>query len=341
MSLSGDEDPAGDFPGAIETLSRGCQLCREGAKMVLFLTGRCDRTCWYCPLSRERKSSDILFANDQECPDPVQIIAEAHRMSALGTGITGGEPLLQFDLLVTCCRLLKEKFGNDHHIHLYTGHAPTPEELVALSGIVDELRFHPPHECWPDIMETEYIRSIRNAKELGFSVGIEVPALPGLESLITTLPDLDFLNINELEWGDLNAGEMRSRGYELSDNVHNAVLGARDWAAEICLLDKVHWCSSRFKDAVQLRNRLIRIAENTARSFDEITDDGTVVYGIIEKGDNPIPLDSIDDGMYTDCGDHVDMAWWLLVEYADRLPGKKYVIERYPDGGMIVEVTPL
>ncbi|MDD1713267.1 MAG: radical SAM protein [Methanoregulaceae archaeon] len=309
--------------------------------MVLFLTGRCDRTCWYCPLSRERKSSDILFANDQECPDPVQIIAEAHRMSALGTGITGGEPLLQFDLLVTCCRLLKEKFGNDHHIHLYTGHAPTPEELVALSGIVDELRFHPPHECWPDIMETEYIRSIRNAKELGFSVGIEVPALPGLESLITILPDLDFLNINELEWGDLNAGEMRSRGYELSDNVHNAVLGARDWAAEICLLDKVHWCSSRFKDAVQLRNRLIRIAENTARSFDEITDDGTVVYGIIEKGDNPIPLDSIDDGMYTDCGDHVDMAWWLLVEYADRLPGKKYVIERYPDGGMIVEVTPL
>jgi uncharacterized protein len=341
MSLSGDEDPAGDFPGAIETLCRGCQLCREGAKMVLFLTGRCDRTCWYCPLSRERKSSDIIFANDQECPDPVQIIAEAHRMSALGTGITGGEPLLQFDLLVTCCRLLKEKFGNDHHIHLYTGHAPTPEELVALSGIVDELRFHPPHECWPDIMETEYIRSIRNAKELGFSVGIEVPALPGLESLIKTLPDLDFLNINELEWGDLNAGEMRSRGYELSDNVHNAVLGARDWAAEICLLDKVHWCSSRFKDAVQLRNRLIRIAENTARSFDEITDDGTVVYGIIEKGDNPIPLDSIDDGMYTDCGDHVDMAWWLLVEYADRLPGKKYVIERYPDGGMIVEVTPL
>jgi pyruvate formate-lyase activating enzyme-like uncharacterized protein len=341
MSPSGDEDTPGESPGAIGTLSRGCQLCHEGAKMVLFLTGRCDRTCWYCPLSRERKRSDILFANDQECPDPVQILSEAHRMSALGTGITGGEPLLRLDRLVTCCRLLKEEFGNDHHIHLYTGHAPTHEELSALSGIVDELRFHPPYESWPDIMSTEFIQSARKAKELGFSVGIEVPALPGLGSLIAALPDLDFLNINELEWGDLNSGEMRKRGHQLTDSVHNAVLGAREWAADICQYEKVHWCSSSFKDAVQLRKRLIRIAENTARSFDEITDDGTVVYGIIEKGDRELPLDNIGNGMYADCGDHIDMAWWLLVEFADTLPGKKYIVERYPDGGMIVEVTPL
>lgn len=341
MSSPGDEDTAREIPGAIGTMSKGCQLCHEGAKMVLFLTGQCDRACWYCPLSRERKCSDVIFANDRECTEPAQIIEEAYRMSALGTGITGGEPLLRPDRLVTCCQLLKEEFGSDHHIHLYTGHAPTPHELNTLSGIVDELRFHPPPECWPDILATDFIQSARNAKELGFSVGIEVPALPGLEKLIPALPDLDFLNINELEWGDLNADEMRRRGHELTDSVHNAVLGAREWAADICRLEKVHWCSSRFKDAVQLRKRLIRIAENTARSFDEVTDDGTVVYGIIEKGDCMIPLDLIEEEMYEDCGDHVDMAWWLLVEFADSLPGKKYIVERYPDGGMIVEVTPL
>jgi hypothetical protein len=35
------------------------------------------------------------------------------------------------------------------------------------------------------------------------------------------------------------------------------------------------------------------------------------------------------------------MAWWLLEKNIDDLPGKKYVVERYPNGGMVVEVTPL
>ncbi len=132
------------------------------------------------------------------------------------------------------------------------------------------------------ILDTDFIRSARRAKEMGFDIGIEVPALPGLEHLIPALPYLDFLNINELEWGETNACEMRKRGYELADEVHNAIYGAKGWADELCRHDKVHWCSSAFKDSVQLRERLKRIAENTARPFDEITDDGTIVYGVLE-----------------------------------------------------------
>jgi pyruvate formate-lyase activating enzyme-like uncharacterized protein len=262
-------------------------------------------------------------------------------MDALGTGVTGGEPLLRMDRVITCCRLLKDEFGPDHHIHLYTGHAPEKGVLESLSGLVDELRFHPPEDCWPDILSSQFIKATRDAKESGFSVGFEVPALPGVATLLPALPYLDFLNINELEWGDLNASAMRKRRYQLVDGVHNAVLGAHAWAAEISRHEKVHWCSSAFKDAVQLRKRLMRIAKNTARPFDEITDDGTIVYGVIEKGDNSLPVRGIDSDMYVDQGDRIEMAWWLLVEHAERLQGKKYVVERYPDGGLIVEVTPL
>ena len=46
-------------------------------------------------------------------------------MSALGTGITGGEPLMKLDLMLHYIRLLKETFGEEHHIHLYTGIAPS------------------------------------------------------------------------------------------------------------------------------------------------------------------------------------------------------------------------
>jgi len=329
------------------TLAKGCVLCYKGAKMVLFVTGRCRRSCWYCPLSSERKGKDVVYANEHRIETPEQAIEIAERMSALGTGVTGGEPLLCLDRVTQYCRLLKEHFGPEHQIHLYTAQAPVKAELEQLKGIVDEIRLHPPRECWEHILDTDYIASARLAKEMGFDIGIEVPSLPGLELLIPALPYLDFLNINELEWGETNADEMRERDLMLADGVHNAVDGARDWAEELLKNEKVHWCSSSFKDSVQLRERLKRIAENTARSFDEVTDDGTIVYGVLDL--HPGTHDEviarcrkyIEEDAFCDCGDHLETAWWLLDEYKDKIPGKKSVVERYPDGGMIVEVTPL
>ncbi len=310
--------------------------------MVLFVTGRCRRTCWYCPLSRERKGRDVVFANSRQVSSPAEAIEEAESMSALGTGVTGGEPLIVLDRVVEYSRALKEHFGPEHQIHLYTGLAPDEAALRRLQGLVDEIRLHPPHECWPDILDTDYARSAVLARELGFLVGIEVPALPGIGALAAALPLLDFLNINELEWGETCADAMRERGLEPEDGVHNAVLGAREWAAELPRDPKVHFCSSVFKDSVQLRERLKRIAANTARPFEEVTDDGTVVYGVLEPA-GPVDefLASLDGDDYMVCDKTIEMAWWVLAEEGAGLPGRKYVVERYPNGGMVVEVTPL
>jgi pyruvate formate-lyase activating enzyme-like uncharacterized protein len=95
--------------------------------------------------------------------------------------------------------MLKEHFGKEHHIHLYTAQAPSEDELVRMQGLVDEIRLHPPRECWENILCSDFIRSAERARELGFSIGIEVPALPGLDLLAPALPYVDFLNINELE----------------------------------------------------------------------------------------------------------------------------------------------
>jgi pyruvate formate-lyase activating enzyme-like uncharacterized protein len=315
--------------------------------MVLFVTGRCHRACWYCPLSRERKGTDTVFANEHPVDIPSQILDVAEKMSALGTGITGGEPLLCLDEVTGYCRMLKGHFGPEHQIHLYTAKAPTVEELVQMQGLVDEIRLHPPQECWKEILDSDFITSARHARELGFAIGIEVPALPGLELLIPALPFLDFLNINELEWGESNAYQMRERGYELADELHNAIDGAKAWAAELCRQEKVHFCTSAFKDAVQLRERLKRIAENTARPFDEITEDGTIVYGVIEPQEEDRETcrqfceQTMEPGSFTVSGEQIEMAWWFLEKYAEDLHGRKYVVERYPDHGMIVEVTPL
>ncbi len=324
------------------SLSPGCVLCHQGAKMVLFVTGRCRRTCWYCPLSRERKGRDVIFANERQVASPREAIEVAESMSALGTGVTGGEPLLELDRVVEYCRALKEHFGPEHQIHLYTALAPDETMLRRLQGLVDEIRLHPPHEVWPCILDTDFARSAVLAREMGFLIGIEVPALPGIEDLAAALPLLDFLNINELEWGETCADAMRDRGLELEDGVHNAVLGARRWAERLAGDPKVHFCSSVFKDSVQLRERLKRIAANTARPFEEVTDDGTVVYGVLEP-EGPVDgfLEEFDDDEYAVSEGRIEMAWWVLAEDGAVLPGKKYVVERYPNAGMVVEVTPL
>lgn len=323
-------------------LSAGCTLCFEGAKLVLFITGLCQRTCWYCPLSAQRKDRDVIFANEHLITTPAEMIVVARKMSALGTGVTGGEPFLNMTRLVTYTRALKEEFGPSHQIHLYSGIAPSYDDLKKISGLVDEIRLNPPQEIWPAIVDSEYHNAIKNARTLGFDIGIEVPSLPGIEAFLGIMDDLDFLNINELEWGESNAPEMRSRGYDLRGDISNAVQGGREAVEPILHHPKVHWCSSDFKDRVQLRMRLRRIAANTAREFDEITTDGTIVYGVWEcDGEQAQVPENIDDELFTRFSDRIEMAWWMLSEYANDMKGKKFVIERYPDNGLVVEVTPV
>jgi pyruvate formate-lyase activating enzyme-like uncharacterized protein len=305
--------------------------------MVLFVTGRCTRSCWYCPISSERRDRDIAYANDRKITEINDIIDEANLMSALGTGVTGGEPLLVLDRVVDYCSLLKQEFGNEHHIHLYTGLAPKMADLERLEGLVDEIRLHPPHEQWNGVMNTPFIKSATLARRLGFSVGIEVPSLPGIGALAVTLPFIDFMNINELEWSETNARAMRERGYDLEDSYHNAVGGAYRLARGMVRKRKVHWCSSAFKDSVQLKERLKRIAGNSARSFEEITDDGTVIYGVVEPAPKqPTGIENAE--IVNGC---LELHWQVLHQHQDRLPGKKYIVERYPNGGMVVEMTPL
>ena len=310
--------------------------------MVLFVTGLCHRRCWYCPLSPERSGRDKVYANDRPVNGPEDLLEEARMMGALGTSITGGEPFLVPDRVAACCRILKETFGKEHHVHLYTGVAPGREMLAPLTGLVDEIRLHPPQEAWREIVDSPFARSLETARSLGFAVGIEVPALRGLPALAEVLPLVDFLNINELEWGGINADEMRSRGYTPVDSVHNAVNGSRRWAKDLPRKGKVHWCSSRFKDAVQLRERLKRIAARTARPFDEVTGDGTILYGVFEPepGLGPDHL-RLREGNYEECGGCIELSWKALRKLPKRLHRKKYIVERYPNRGVVVEVTPL
>ena len=91
-------------------LAIGCEHCIKGGKMVLFVTGRCDTGCYYCPVSLEKKGKDVIYANELKTSSKAAIIEEAESMDATGTGITGGDPLMNVERTVNAIRMLKDRF---------------------------------------------------------------------------------------------------------------------------------------------------------------------------------------------------------------------------------------
>lgn len=340
-----EKDSSGSF---FNYLPQGCRLCYTGAKMVLFVTGLCGRNCFYCPVSNERQGKDIIFANERRVEKDKDVIEEAISMDALGTGITGGEPLLRLERVLHYIRLLKNRFGSSHHIHLYTALAPNRGVLESLTRAgLDEIRFHPPPDTWKNLNHTYYRDSIIAACELGLSTGIEVPAIRSdFSGMLSLLEEVDgFLNLNELEFSETNAAELKKHGFVPVDDISSAAAGSKE-IAESLKGSKLHFCSSCFKDAVQLRERFKRIAKKNARYFDEITDDGTLVYGVVEGNCQGILKEAgVVKDMYSVMDGTIETAWWIAEDLASELKKRGcsvYVIERYPmKNGMVAEKTPL
>jgi uncharacterized protein len=331
-------------------LSPGCRICRQGAGLVLFVTGRCDRSCFYCPLSEERKGSDQVFADEKAVRDIADILREASAIDALGTGITGGEPLLKLDYVLECIRALKNSRGESHHIHLYTGLLPGRDvlEKLAQAGL-DEIRFHPPLARWSEPAGLK--EALQKAKSLGLLAGVEIPSIKSAPEIVEAVRDADaFLNVNELEFSETNYVGLAAKGF-VPVELGCAAEGSKETAREHFLKDDIraHFCPSCFKDAVQLKERLLRRANRTARPFDYVSDEGTIIHGVIEGDLQAARLlleeEAVPEEMYSCRDDRIEIAAMILEDLTEDLKEISCIlsiIERYPfEDGMVVDRIPL
>jgi len=316
--------------------------------MVLFVYGYCDqRDCFYCPLGENRKNVDTVYANERKVEDDEDVLAEAHRMDALGTSITGGEPQESLDRTCRYLSLLKDEFGEDHHTHLYTGITGGRENMRRLSEAgLDEIRFHPPYEQWGDLHGTEWEEILHVAREEGLTPAFEIPGIRAEEEFLEFLDEgaAEFCNINEFEMSDGNFRRMKQEGYDLRDGHMSAVDSPKEEILDVMGgHERVYFCTSVFKDAAQHRRRLKRMARRIRREFDEVTDDGTLVYGKTWATADRLDDLGVPEAYYTVKSDHVELAWWLLeemVEDGDVDSGE--IVEQYPTvDGTVVERTPL
>jgi uncharacterized protein len=350
-------------------LSKGCELCREGKKMVVYVSGLCDSHCYYCPVARDRMYTDVTYANERKIQpdDAASLVAEARSMDAKGVGITGGDPLKVPDRVAAYCRALKAEFGPKFHIHLYTQAVTDPANYGKLAEAgLDEIRLHPSVGWWDKMDKSPYDALFKAALKTGMIVGCEVPAVPGKEEALLSLATylnsigVPFVNLNELEFSEANIDQLSARGHELMNDQSNVVAGSRDTAWKVVgaamkakLKTTVHFCASTYKDSVQLRKRLVRQAQTKQRELDVPTKDGTLLLGVVEASEGQVeallerlveqekvPLTLV---QINRARGRIEIAPWLLEEIHPRLPPDScFIVEIYPTSTALeVERTPL
>ncbi|MFN4132789.1 MAG: radical SAM protein [Candidatus Hadarchaeales archaeon] len=337
-------------------MPKGCSLCVKGAKLVLFVTGLCKRNCYYCPLSEKRKGKDVVYANERPVNSLKEIFEEATAMNSLGAGITGGDPSIKLNRAVGYIKALKKKFGEKYHIHMYACGKLSREELEKLRDAgLDEIRFHDWNAA-----------SVKTAADAGLCAGVEIPAVPHeYQKIIKLLKDVEkaggkFANLNELEFSETNVKNLMKRGLRFKSEDSAGVKGSEEtairvmrWAAANTRLN-VHYCPSRLKDAVQLRNRLKRKAKNVAKPHQRITEDGLLFMGIVTNVP-PEALQKVRKRLirkYEIPGEmivinwrkkRIEMEWRLAEKIATNEPSLKIAwVEEYPTfDGLETTVIPL
>ncbi len=272
-------------------LCTGCRLCVKGAKLVMFVTGLCSQNCFYCPLSERKYKKDVICANEWEIKDEnnvEEILEEAKMCDSLGAGITGGDPLVKLNRTIKYIRALKKRFGKKFHIHLYTPLLLVTDrklEQLYKAGL-DEIRFH------PDFTTAQYKRfwnKIEHAKNYKWKIGIEIPIIPGHKEKLIELIDyfrehVDFFNFNEFEVTGVHAKAMHDMGFRSKDGISYAAKGSEALAKELMRKYpklKIHYCTAKLKDKIQLANRVKRRAKNAKTKYDKVTPEGMLVRGVI------------------------------------------------------------
>jgi uncharacterized protein len=261
-------------------LSPGCRACMEGRWSCLFINGRCNCNCFYCPSPQDQtgapQTNGIPFAS---ADDYAEYLAA---LGFTGASLSGGEPLLTMERTVEYLSAIRKRCGDGIHIWLYTNG-------TLLSGdICRRLRDAGLDEIRLDIGATRY-----NLKKLRVAVGIipvitvEIPAVPEELALMKdkllemAAAGVNHLNLHQLRLTPHNFKNLASRGYTFIHGEKVTVLESElvalrlvRHALENCIPLPVNYCSFPYKRRFQRAAVRRRGAALAAKGYEEATESG-------------------------------------------------------------------
>lgn len=295
-------------------ISKGCEICGQGKWSCLFITGKCNAGCFYCPapqLKDEAPSTQgIDFHSSLEYADYI------NHFKFNGVSFSGGEPLLYFDRTLEYLRKVRVLCSTDIYIWMYTnGILADKEKITQLADAgLNEIRF--------DIGATAFsLDKIKYARDTIPNITIEIPAIPEeKDKLIELLPQMvkagvTNLNLHQLRLTRHNAAKLIKRGYSIINAEKPIVLESELAALEIINYAREHnidiginYCSFFFKYRFQKAGFRKQMALALASNTTTITQSGY----LREYSGDSISYKTIK--LYEQKPEHVDFKKLILPE---------------------------
>jgi len=270
-------------------LSPGCRSCVSGKWFCIFITGVCNKACFYCPRERDGRPQD--FPNTPEnliLASKEKYIEYIKTFDFDGISFSGGEPFLAFDKMVAYIRETRLVFGSKHYVWAYTnGSLVTEERLRILKDAgLNELRF--------DISANEYeLTPVEFAAKHIDTVTIEIPAIPEDKEFVKTNLEkfeamgVKYLNLHQLMQTEFNQDAFHERGYT---PVHHkyyknhfpvveselAGLEILKYAADQISEMGINYCSKCYKLRFQGNGHARRLASIFKDKMESVTSIGTL-----------------------------------------------------------------
>lgn len=263
-------------------LSPGCQRCGDGSWSCLFINGRCNGRCFYCPTSQD--DDGLPVTNGLAFATPDEYAAYVERFGFRGVSISGGEPLLTPELTIAYVQAVRARCGNDLHLWLYTNGTLLTADLcrrLREAGL-DEIRF--------DLGAVNYhLKKLRLAVGVIPTVTVEIPAIPEDEELLQhKLWELaeagcNHLNLHQLRLTPHNLPHLLERDYTFVHGEKVTVLESELTALRLVRYSieqgvglPVNYCSFPYKRRFQHAAARRRAARFLLGSDEQITECGYV-----------------------------------------------------------------
>jgi pyruvate formate-lyase activating enzyme-like uncharacterized protein len=264
----------------IGALSPGCQACVEGRWSCLFVNGRCNCSCFYCPTAQTDAgpptTNGLAFTKAREYAAYVDLLDFS------GASLSGGEPFLTFDTSLAFVAALRRRLGPSVHLWLYTnGVLADADKLARLRDAgLDEIRF--------DIGATGYaLTHLHRAVGVIPTVTVEIPAVPEearrLRELLGPLADagVDHLNLHQLRLTPFNLTRLAGCPYTFMRGDVPTVLESELLALELVAQvaqggggPPINYCSAVFKRRYQRAAARRRAAARMCKALEAITEAG-------------------------------------------------------------------
>ena len=258
-------------------LSPGCRLCVEGSWSCLFINGRCNLRCFYCPSSQDDIGEPTT--NNLGFSSPDNYLEYLNHFGFRGFSLSGGEPLLTPERSLDYLRFVKKHLGDKIHSWIYTNGSLVTHDLLARlrdCGL-DEIRF--------DIGALNYsLAKAILAVGIIPIVTVEIPAVPeeksALKITLKQMADagINFLNLHQLRLTDYNYPHFKKRPYTYLHDEKITVLESELTALELIkhaqdeqLELPINYCSFVYKNRYQKTAARARGAADMGRSHEQVT----------------------------------------------------------------------